>query len=266
MPIDTSSPLILHTDASTDELGWVLSQLRTKEERQGVYSSPHNIIAMGSSTLSCAQKRYSPVELEVLAISHSINKLDYFTRFSPLVRVCSDCSALVSIFNQDLSEVKNQRISRMFEKIMCINMEIKHIVGARNKMADYLSRYSLGDKDIPEIEIPRPFAASRSLSTIKAGIETRDPLVQMISEEGEKDEEYSKMIKCLPDNTPARNVSGSSELKVMESFPNLLSVEELSNNKCIIIKDVNEVLIPKTLRKNMMMQLHYTYLAPDSML
>ena len=30
-PIDTSSPLILHTDASTEGIGWVLSQLRTKE-------------------------------------------------------------------------------------------------------------------------------------------------------------------------------------------------------------------------------------------
>ena len=97
---------------------------------------------MGSSTLTCAQKRYSPVELEVLAVSHSINKLDYFTGFSPLVRVYSDCNALVSIFNQDLSEVKNQRILRMLEKIMWINVEVRHIAGARNKIADYLSRYS----------------------------------------------------------------------------------------------------------------------------
>ena len=101
-PIDTSSPLILHTDASTEGIGRVLSQLRTKEEGQDVYSSPHNIIAMGSSTLTCAQKQYNPVELEVLAVSRSINKLDYFTRFSPLVKVYSDCSALVNIFNQDL--------------------------------------------------------------------------------------------------------------------------------------------------------------------
>ena len=94
-PIDTSSPLILHTDASTDGLGWILSQLRSHDNSQNVYYSPHNIIAMGSSTLSSSQKRYSPVELEVLAISHSIHKLDFFTGYSSLVRVFSDCSALV---------------------------------------------------------------------------------------------------------------------------------------------------------------------------
>ena len=89
-PVNTSSALILHTDASTDGLGWILSQLRSNDNNQDVYSSPHYIIAMGSSTLSSAQKRYSPVEIEVLAISHSIHKLDFFTKYS------SDCSALVS--------------------------------------------------------------------------------------------------------------------------------------------------------------------------
>ena len=122
-----------------------------------------------------------------MAVSHSIGKLDYFTRFSLLVKVFSDGSALVSIFNQDLCKVKNQRILRLLEKIMCINLEEKHIPGARNQVADYLSRYSPRAQDIPEVEVPRPFAASRSLRTIEAGLETRDPLVHWISEEGEQD-------------------------------------------------------------------------------
>ena len=48
-PINTTAPLILHTDASTDSLGWILSQLRSQEEDQDVYTSPHNIVAMVDS-------------------------------------------------------------------------------------------------------------------------------------------------------------------------------------------------------------------------
>ena len=149
---------------------------------------------------------------------------------------------------------------------MCINMEVKHIAGARNQMADYLSRYSLRDKDIPEVEIPRPFNASRSLSTKEAGLEIKNPLVHWISVEGEQDDDYHEMIKCINDNDPARGVSASSEMKNMESFCNLLSVKELSNNKMIIVNDGTEVLIPKNLRKEMIQRLHYTHLAQDSMI
>ena len=82
---------VTHTHISTPAYVPVhLRKAADKKMARCLYSSPHNIIAMGSSTLSCAQKRYSPVELEVLAISHSIHKLDYFTRFSPLIRVYSD--------------------------------------------------------------------------------------------------------------------------------------------------------------------------------
>ena len=60
---------------------------------------------------------------------------------------------------------------------MCCNIEVEHIPGARNQMADYLSRYSPGATDILEVEIPRPFAGSRSLRMVKAGVEIMDPLV-----------------------------------------------------------------------------------------
>ena len=132
---------------------------------------------------------------------------------------------------------------------MCINVVVKHIPGARNQMADYLSRYSLGDKDIPEVEIPWPLSASRSLRTIEAGLETEDPLVHWTSEEGEQDDDYRDMIKYIVDNVPTRGVSATYEMRNMESLRNLLSVEELSNNKLIIVKDGTEVLIPKNLRK-----------------
>ena len=51
----------------------------------------------------------------------------------------------------------------------------------------------------------------------------------------------------------------------MEGIRNMLSVEELSNNKLAVVKDGTEVLIPKSLRQEKLERLHFTHLAPDSM-
>ena len=58
---------------------------------------------------------------------------------------------------------------------MCFHIEVIHIAGTRNRMADYLSRYSFGKEDIKKVEIPCPYASSRSLRTVEAGLETRHP-------------------------------------------------------------------------------------------
>ena len=87
---------------------------------------------------------------------------------------------------------------------MCCNIEVEHIPGAHNQMADYLSRYSPGAADIPEVEIPRPFASSRSLRTIEAGVEIKEPLVHWISEEGENDTDYCDIIKIVQDSIPCK--------------------------------------------------------------
>ena len=131
-------------------------------------------------------------------------------------------------------------------------------------MADYLSRYSLGKEDISNVDIPRPYASSRSLYTVEAGLETRDPLVPTISEEGMNDEDYKLMVHNLINNIPAKNVEG--ELKVMNSLRNFLSEEELPNGKSVILKDGSEILVPKSLCKQMVANLHYTQMAPESML
>ena len=54
---------ILHTDASNDGVGWVLSQSGDKNS----HGHPVQGAASGAS-LNEAQRRYSPVELELLSV------------------------------------------------------------------------------------------------------------------------------------------------------------------------------------------------------
>ena len=60
-PVDTSIPLILHTDASNNGVGWILSQVPDKSNSmENISKKQQAVIEMGSATLTDAQRRYSP--------------------------------------------------------------------------------------------------------------------------------------------------------------------------------------------------------------
>ena len=122
---DPALPLHLMCNASREGgLGFVL--LQPAEGRS-------NILQCGSSTLSPAQRGYSIVELELLAVTWALAKCDYFVRGAPKVMVMSDHASLVGLEKWDLSTVTNGRLVRMLEKTRGYNIEIVHVRGMRNK-------------------------------------------------------------------------------------------------------------------------------------
>ena len=77
-PIDTSKPLVLHCDASQDGIGWILPQMSNPDDLANCYKSQQTVLDMGSASLTPTQRRYSPIEMEMLAVVTAIKKLDYF--------------------------------------------------------------------------------------------------------------------------------------------------------------------------------------------
>ena len=97
-PIDTSKPLIIHTDASNTELGWILTQRKSKHiNLDENWKENQVVIEMGSTSLTKCQSRYSPVVKEMLAAVTAITKLDFYCRAAPEVHVYSDCATLLNI-------------------------------------------------------------------------------------------------------------------------------------------------------------------------
>ena len=86
----------------------------------------HHIIAIGSTGLTGAQSRYSPVELETLGVVFAVTKLDYFTRGAPHLAVYSDCSALGPLFAKGIDKIKNSRLQQMREKMMGYAITVYH--------------------------------------------------------------------------------------------------------------------------------------------
>ena len=136
-PFDTNLKLHIHTDASAAGLGFVLSQ-PLEDDKEDMYRLKRKIVTLGSAGLTPAQTRYSAVELEALAIFYAVSKLDYFTRYAPLVEVFTDSKTCVDYLNMDLSKIKNSRILTIMEKLRSYNIKARHVGGETNFLPDRL--------------------------------------------------------------------------------------------------------------------------------
>ena len=98
------------------------------------------------------------------------------------------------------------------------NLNVFHVAGVKNKIADYLSRYPKGQFDLEDVEIPTPFLSHRSFRTLESNVEVEDPLLAEVACEGDKDEEHRSMVTHLIYDTPMKNIEAESELKKIQGL------------------------------------------------
>ena len=107
-PLEVGRELHLHTDASNNGLGFILSQPHKDEKNKSSdnYNIKRNIITLGSAGLSNTQERYSVGEQECLAVLNAIKKTDYYVPGAPKVTGFTDNKNLKDYFSMGLSEIK----------------------------------------------------------------------------------------------------------------------------------------------------------------
>ena len=81
-PLEVGREIHIHTDASSQGLGFILSQPHKDEEKGNTdhYRMKRDIITFGSAGLTSTQERYSSGEHECLAVLHAIQKTDFYVR------------------------------------------------------------------------------------------------------------------------------------------------------------------------------------------
>ncbi|XP_076057166.1 uncharacterized protein LOC143034680 [Oratosquilla oratoria] len=126
---DFTKPFVLHTDASDVAIGAVLLQENTDTLHP---------VAYFSAKLDVHQLNYSTVEKELLAIVAAIKKFECYLQPSikPL-KIYSDHNPLTFLHRNKTS---NQRMLRWSLLLQPFNIDIHHITGSQNVLADTLSR------------------------------------------------------------------------------------------------------------------------------
>lgn len=139
-PPDFNYPFILELDACEYGIGCVLTQ---------EYDDHKHVIAYASRTLSAAERNYSSVEREALAIVWATKHFRQYLEGGPVI-VRSDCKAL-----QWLKSARDPtgRLARWAMKLSPYNIVIQHRPGSANPNGDFVSRYPASNVTVPDAEV-----------------------------------------------------------------------------------------------------------------
>ena len=146
---DPSHPYTIRTDASHVGIGGVLLQQQPSNHTQNPKVPIYRPVAFVSRSLKPAEKKYSAIELEALAIWWCVTQ-----KFRTYVEgqqffLETDHKPLLSLMNKPYH---NNRIERWMTTLQQYDMIITHIPGNENTIADALSRYPV-DKPLFTDEI-----------------------------------------------------------------------------------------------------------------
>ena len=127
---DVNEPFSLEVDASEIGIGAVLRQ----RNKDGLLHP----VAYLSKKLKPHQQKYSTIEKEALALLMAVEKFEVYLSGSPhIITIYSDHQPLKFI---EKMRLKNSRLTRWWLALQPYNLEIKHIKGKDNLLADVLSR------------------------------------------------------------------------------------------------------------------------------
>lgn len=227
------SPIILSVDSSSKGLGAVLLQ----------NMGP---VAYSSKTLTEIQQGYAQIEKETLAIVFGCERFKQYV-YGRHFLVESDHKPLESIFQKPLDK-SPLRLQRMRLRLQGYDFEVKYKPGKELYIADTLSRDSMLDDeiDLGDLDIE----AQVGLIEINATPER----LQQLKDETLKDEGLQKLVKLIREGWPVNRNQVPEECKPYFSYR-----EDLTEYEGLILKG-QQVVIPKSLRTEMLERIHYGHL------
>ena len=157
---DFSRPFILSTDASTDGLGAVLSQVVPGEDR----ARP---IAFASKTLNRAQSNYPAHRLEFFALKWAVcEKFSHWLKGHRFT-AWTDNNPLTHILTKPKLDACEQR---WVAKLAAYEFDVKYVPGPKNVVADALSRTPFVASKVSHRLIPGFFLGQNGSSVLKKKI------------------------------------------------------------------------------------------------
>ena len=240
-------PIKIESDASKYGLGSVISHVYPDGSEKP--------IEYASRTLSKAERKYSQIDKEALAIVWSVKRFHYYV-YGRSFELISDHKPLIHIFgrNKGLPEMSSNRISRWALFLMNYNYSIKYRNTRDHANCDMLSRLPrVTDHNEESDEIAELFNITMQEILIDA---------KAIASETRKDPELNRVAMWVLDGWPPKlpaNIENNAEFQAYWNRQEQLTLEL----DCITWG--NRVLIPTNFRNDVLKLLHSTHVGRAAM-
>lgn len=228
-------PVVLSVDASDFGLGAVISHIMPNKSEKP--------IAFASRTLNVAEKNYSQIEKEAASIIFALTKFHQFL-YGTKFFLKTDCKPLVAIFNpkKGIPQYSANRLKRWAVILSNYQYEI-HYVKSKDNIADFLSRHPVNGSTVNVADYD--YINFFNNSEIPIDYHT-------IANEINKNNLFTKLKKYIQYGFPKK--IRDLELKKFVNVKNDLTLQQ----NCIWWN--NRVIIPPSLRKEILQICHQTHL------
>ena len=242
---DDTKPIIMACDASPFGVGAILSQI--------LADGSEHPVAYASRSLSPAERNYSHLDKEALAIIFGIGKFHQYICGRKFT-LYTDHKPLIHIFNESKSvpAMASARLQRWALTLSAYTYTIKYKSGKQQGNADALSRFPLAD--VPT-SVPTPaetIAVLEHLSTISL-------TTAKIKLQTERDAVLSKVKRYTQSGWPESLDTDDADLKPFHNRRNELSLEDN------VLLWGNRVVIPFCFQSRVLDVLHSTHIGISRM-
>ena len=233
---DVTKPVTITCDASQTGLGALLLQ-------------DNKPIAYASRALTDPETRYAQIEKELLAVAFAFTRFHQYV-YGKEVEVESDHKPLESITKKQLSAAP-PRLQRMLLQLQRYTFTLVYKPGKDMVLADTLSRaYIKGKPESNELEDDLICAVNLVVNNLPVS----DPKLQEIRSATEQDPTLVKLKNTIQLGWPEKRSQAPQELRDYWNYR-----DELSEADGIILKG-EKIVIPHTLRKEMLEKIHSSHL------
>ena len=232
---DPCKPLVVHVDASPYGLGAVLSHLDS--------DGCDHPIAFASRKLSSAERNYSQLDKEALAVVYGVTKFHKYVS-GRVFTIVTDHKPLLGIIGEGkaIPQLSSPRMHRWAVSLAAYSYHLVYREGSKNGNADCLSRLPVGAE--PKF-VPVPGEIHQVFSHVDTVLS-----VKCIRRGTASDPVLSKVVEWLQSGWPDDSFTPDSEV-----LPYFRRRNELSlHDGCVLFG--SRVVVPPSVRQRILHELH----------
>ena len=218
-----------------------------------------------SRHLTEKEMRFRPIEGEALAVDWALKKGRLFLQGNDNFDIIVDHKPLLKIFgDKPLHEIENPILQNFKERSLTYTFKMRYIKGIKNH-ANTLSRYPVSEPDKEDIDRTERCNAVM-IAAINKSTEIVAITMEKIKEAAQSDSQYKQLYKTILHSSFL--AEKSDELPVLKEFHSVRDRLSIVNGAIMYGFEGNKlrVLVPKSLRKQVIENMHAANQGSTSML